>query len=105
LKLAFCSIGITRILKVLERESKIKIFYPKKLMYFWFLGVDLVYQGNGKGSKLLKEIIDLANRNKLPLYLETSTEINLPLYNRNYLQIYNELNFNYPLYMLKKESE
>jgi ribosomal protein S18 acetylase RimI-like enzyme len=89
----------------LDRESKIKKFHPKEFIYLWYVGVEPTDQGKGIGSSLLQDIINLSNKRKLPIYLETSTERNLPLYERFKFEKYQELNFNYTLYLYKKESE
>jgi len=105
LKLTLFSIGITRVSKILERESRIKKYHPEKYMYLWYLGVDPQYQGKGVGSSLLKDIIDLGQKRKLPIYLETSTERNLPLYQRFNFKLYQELDFNSTLFMFKREPD
>ncbi|UII21396.1 hypothetical protein [Fulvivirga ligni] len=43
LQLAIRVIGLSRVFKVLQRESKINSFHPKELnsfFYLWFIGVD-----------------------------------------------------------------
>ena len=105
LTLAFCSVGITRAFKVLDRESKIKKYHPKEFMYLWYIGVIPQEQSKGIGSSLLQEIINLGNQRNLPVYLETSTERNLPLYKRFNFKIYQELIFDYTLYLFKKEPD
>lgn len=102
LKLAVGSIGMSRILKVLSRESKIKKFYPKELMYLWFICVDPLCQGQGIGSKILQFVIEESNKRKLPVYLETSMAKNRPFYERFNFIKYNELSFTYRLYMYKR---
>jgi ribosomal protein S18 acetylase RimI-like enzyme len=56
----------------------------------------------GKGSELLKEIIELSNQNRSSIYLETSVEENLSWYKKFGFEIYQQLEFNYTLYLLKR---
>lgn len=104
-KLASQVIGFRRTLKILERESKIKKNHPKELIYLWFIGVAPETQGKGLGSLLMNEIIKIANSQNLPIYLETSMEQNLPFYERAGFKIFNNIEFDYNLYMLKKEPD
>ena len=102
-KLAFSVIGIDRVGKVLSRESKIKTFHPKEpFSYLWFIGVKPELQNRGKGSELLKEIIEHSERNSRPIYLETSVDRNLPWYKNYGFEIYNTLNLSYTLYLLRR---
>jgi ribosomal protein S18 acetylase RimI-like enzyme len=102
-KLAVSVIGINRIKLVLERETKIKSFHSEKLLtYLWFIGVTPTVQNMGKGSELLKEIIELSNQNRSSIYLETSVEENLSWYKKFGFEIYQQLEFNYTLYLLKR---
>src|SRR5690554_1107220 len=71
-QLAFRAIGWRRIRRVLGRETQIKKVRPKEDMaYLWFIGVDPVRQHAGIGSTLLRQVIDVASRDGLPIYLET----------------------------------
>ena len=104
MKLIFSCIGIKNIKKALTRESKIKQVQPKDLMYYlWFIGVDPEYQNEGIGSNLMNDIIADSDKKKRPVYLETSKLKNLPWYKKFGFQIYNELDFGYNLFFLKRE--
>lgn len=104
LKLIFRAIGLSGINKAMKREALIKEKQPKVPMaYLWFIGVDPQYQHSGIGSKLLKEVIEHAKNQRLPVYLETSTERNLPWYHRSGFQIYDQLVLTYVLHFLKYE--
>jgi GNAT superfamily N-acetyltransferase len=106
IKLIFQAITISGISKTLKRESQIKAIQPKEPMaYLWFIGVNYLFQHEGTGSKLLKEVIDYANKLELSVYLETSTTENLPWYNRFGFQIYSELELGYKLFFLKRHLE
>lgn len=102
-KLALNVIGLTRVLKVLGRESKLKPFYPKALFaYLWFVGVRPESQNRRIGSNLLAELIDRYVKQKRPIYLETSVERNLPWYKNHGFEIYNTLQLTYSLYLLRR---
>jgi ribosomal protein S18 acetylase RimI-like enzyme len=106
LGLIFRAIGIRGIQKTLNREAKIKELQPKeKMAYLWFIGVDITDQHQGIGSQLLKEVVADATLKNLPVYLETSTDRNLPWYERFGFEIYNELKLSYTLFFLKREPD
>lgn len=106
LKLIVQAIGLSGMVKALNREIKIKGKQPKEPMtYLWFIGVDTASQHRGIGSKLLDEIIRSSNGRQLPVYLETSTLENLPWYERFKFKAYDQLDLGYPLYFLKREPD
>ncbi len=103
-KLAFNCIGITRIAKVLKRESLIKKHHPKTPMcYLWFLGVYPDHQKQGIGSKLLKAVIQKSIEERRDIYLETSTLTNIPWYQKFNFKIIKELDLSYRLFILKRD--
>ncbi len=101
--LLFRCIGFLNIGNAISREKNIKKIQPKEPMtYLWFLGVNPSSQHLGIGSKLLQEVIIDSEKKNLPIYLETSAVKNLPWYKRFGFQIYDQLEFNYSLYFLKR---
>jgi ribosomal protein S18 acetylase RimI-like enzyme len=50
--------------------------------YVWLLGVDPASQGRGVGSALLGSLCERANRDREPVYLDTTFERNLVFYQR-----------------------
>lgn len=81
LRLIFQCIGLTNIKKVLKRESLIKSNHPKEnFIHLWYIGVIPTEQGLGKGTRLMKMIIDDARSQNKKIYLETSTERNFKFY-------------------------
>ena len=103
----FNVIGVERLFKVLKREGYIKKFHPKDdYIYLWFLGVFPENQGNGVGSKLLQELIVMANNKNLPIYLETSNPGNLKLYKKFGFSTYHEWNtdfIGFSVWFMKRE--
>lgn len=106
LKLILNSVGIKNIPKVLNREATIKKNYPDdNIAYLWFIGVGPNNQGRGIGSKMLTEIVEQNEKRGREIYLETSTQRNLPWYEKNGFKIYNEItDFGFPFYFLKYSS-
>jgi ribosomal protein S18 acetylase RimI-like enzyme len=103
-KLALSCVGLFNLKKTLAREAKIKNVHPKSLMYYlWFIGVQPGDQHKGLGSSLLKELIARGDQLNRPMYLETSTLINIPWYKKFGFQIYEELDIGYKLFCLKRE--
>lgn len=81
LKLVVECIGITRVFKVLKRESLIKKNHPNfKYVHLWYIGVLPNHQGKGLGGMLMTEIMNNASEKCLPIYLETSAERNFKFY-------------------------
>lgn len=102
-QLALNCIGISRILKVLKRESIIKQNHPAEpFLHLWFIGVLPEFQGRGTGTKLLKILQDKAKVLNLPIYLETSVQKNLKWYTDQNFKIYNTIDFeDHKLYLLR----
>ena len=73
-----------RIKPIQEHNTKVhREFAPGDHWYLQTLGVEPTHQGKGYGSLLMEymlEIID--NTNPLPVFLETSTELNVKFYKR-----------------------
>lgn len=55
---------------------------PMPHYYLFALGVTRAAQGKGVGGRLVAEMLDRADRESLPAYLETQNERNVPLYQR-----------------------
>lgn len=105
LKLAIKGIGISRISKILKRESSIETVQPNEpFLYVWFIGVDPENQGKGEGSMLLKSVLELAKKKNLPVCLETSTERNFRWYENFGFSVYDSSNeFGFPFYFYRKD--
>ncbi|RKR84291.1 acetyltransferase (GNAT) family protein [Mucilaginibacter gracilis] len=98
------AIGLGGIKKAVDREAKIKSKQPNEpIVYLWFIGVAPLYQHQGTGSRLLKQVIAAAKLQNLPVFLETSTERNLPWYKRYGFNEYDSLELGYTLHFLKYE--
>ena len=101
--LAFAATGWQKVYAVLRREARIKALHPQEpFCHLWFVSVAHNSQGRGLGSLLLQELVDCYEAQQLPIYLETSTLRNVPWYERFVFKVYDELNFTYPLYMMRR---
>ncbi|RKR83410.1 acetyltransferase (GNAT) family protein [Mucilaginibacter gracilis] len=104
IKLILKAVGVSGIRKALNQEARIKAKRPKKTMaYLWFIGVSPLYQHQGTGGRLLKEVLGHATGLGLPVYLETSTERNLSWYEKHGFAVYDTLDLGYILHFLKYE--
>jgi len=98
------SMGFSNVKKAMDRESKIKKLQPKELLYYlWFIGVDPEQQQRGIGSTLMNDVIKEGLAKQRTICLETSTSKNIPWYEKFGFKIYNELDFGYRLFFMKKE--
>ena len=103
LKLALSVIGIDRVNSVLKRESLIKNNHPNdSFAYLWFIGVNPVKQNKGIGTAFIQEVIGECEKKRRPIYLETSTQKNIPFYRKFGFEIYQSLDLNYTLYHLRR---
>jgi hypothetical protein len=106
IKLIIQAIGISGIGKTLRREAQIHKIQPNEEMaYLWFIGVDPASQHKGIGSKLLMQIISRFSERNLPLFLETSTQKNIPWYQSFGFSIYNQITLGYSLFFLKRQPD
>ncbi|MCD2422567.1 GNAT family N-acetyltransferase [Niabella pedocola] len=105
LKLAVKATGIRNALKAMKREAALRKLQPDgRLYYLWFIGMRRDAQGRGNGSRLLSGLKQQASNTGRILCLETSALKNVPWYQKNGLEIYNEIDLGYPLYFMKWES-
>lgn len=104
IKLLFNCIGLSNIGKAMKREAAIKKIQPNAPMYYlWFIGVDPDSQGTGIGTQLMNEVIEDSQGQSRPIYLETSTQRNLPWYKKFGFDVYSDLDLSYKLYFLKRD--
>lgn len=96
-------IGLRKLLIVLKKEKDVKSHHPQgDFAHLWYIGVFEKNQGKKIGSTLLKEIIDHYKNEGLSIYLETSTEINIPFYEKNGFQVFSvNKDYGFNFYYLK----
>lgn len=101
--LALFTITIPRIKKILRRENMISMHQPKgAFAHLWFIGTKKKDQGKGKGSFLLKQILQLPTVNKYPVYLETSVPENVKWYQKHGFQIEQVVNTGFDLFIMRR---
>ncbi len=103
LKVAFGVIGMMHIKKALlrERQSKARDEHTP-MAYLWFLGADPKVQGTGVGKKLMIEMMEKEAANGRRVYLETSTLVNIPWYEKLGFEVYKKLDVGYELFFLRR---
>ena len=104
----FNAIGVSRILKILKRESYTKSKRPASgdFLYFWFFGVDPDFQDGNAARDLKEYIFNLSEKENLPIYLETSVEKNKRVYLKFGFEIYHTWKLEeqgLELYFMRKE--
>lgn len=59
--------------------------------YLLALGVEPSLQGRSLGTQLMRPILERCDREGIPAYLESSKEVNVPLYERNGFKVTEEM--------------
>ncbi len=59
--------------------------------YLLALGVEPALQGRSLGTQLMAPVLERCDRERVPAYLESSKEKNVPLYERNGFKVTEEL--------------
>jgi ribosomal protein S18 acetylase RimI-like enzyme len=77
------------VLDLIRFGSNVDAHFPKdrRLWYLQVIGVSPEAQGLGVGSSLLEPAVDLADREQVPCYLETSNPEAVPFYQRSGFEI------------------
>ena len=82
-----------RLLRALRTQLEVERLHPRDCEPHWYLGylgARQDQQGQGLGGRLLREVLDGADRDGVPAYLESSNERNLSLYERNGFRVVGE---------------
>jgi ribosomal protein S18 acetylase RimI-like enzyme len=86
-----------------DRKESMK---GKDFIYLFVIGVSSKHQGKGFGGKLLKSILEMADKEKLHIYLETETEENVNLYEHFGFKTIKKINlpvFNLPFWEMVRQ--
>ena len=83
-KLAFKSVGLSNVPKVLRRQAAIKKHHIKgEYIHPVIMGATSEVRGFGFGARLIKQLFeDRDEKNHLPVIIETTTDENLRMYQR-----------------------
>jgi ribosomal protein S18 acetylase RimI-like enzyme len=83
-----------RLLRALRTQLQVEHLHPGQSQPHWYLGylgARRGRQGQGLGTQLLREVLTGLDTDRVPAYLESSNERNLPLYERNGFRVTGEL--------------
>ncbi len=72
---------MAKVFKPIEEDRK-KHMRDEAFLYLFIIGVASEHQGEGYGRVLLNGVISSAQENRMPVYLETETEMNVRLYEK-----------------------
>ena len=88
----FAATGFRRLPTRFVGMQQVLARHPKEPHYYLqVLGVDPAAQGRGWGSQLLKAGLAVVDRDRMPAYLETMNETNIPFYQRHGFRVTGEL--------------
>ncbi|HME71784.1 MAG TPA: GNAT family N-acetyltransferase [Myxococcota bacterium] len=89
---AFVRIFRRRCLRGLALLNAVEQHHPREPHYYLFaLGTDPVHQGQGVGTALLAPVLATCDMERLPAYLESSNERNVPFYQRSGFRVMREV--------------
>lgn len=83
-----------RLLRALRTQMQIERLHAPQSPPHWYLGylgTRHDRQGQGLGTQMLREVLTRLDTDRVPAYLESSNERNLPLYQRNGFRVVGEL--------------
>lgn len=80
-------------LRAVRTQLQVESLHPKQPehWYLGYLGTRSDSQGQGIGAAMLREVLDGADVNGVPAYLESSNERNLTLYRRHGFEVVDEI--------------
>ncbi len=83
---------LRRIPSVMGGVNAIEKKHPHEPHYYLLaLGVEPDKQGLGIGTQLMRPVLEMCDRDRVPAYLESSKEKNIPLYERNGFHVTEEM--------------
>jgi GNAT superfamily N-acetyltransferase len=83
-----------RLVRALRTQLQIERLHAKQSPPHWYLGylgTRRDRQGQGLGTQMLREVLVNLDTDGVPAYLESSSERNLPLYERNGFRVVGDL--------------
>jgi hypothetical protein len=103
IKLILLSIGLSRVNLFMKYDARVNFFRPNKpFSYLCFMGVNASVKNRGQDASLLEDLIHRSDKEKRPIYLETTWEQKLEWYKKYGFEMFQALDFSYPLYMLRR---
>ncbi len=93
--------------KAMEEEKKNLNIDP--YIYLFTIGVSREFQGKGFGGKLLRAVIEKADTERKPMYLETQNEKNVSLYEKYGFHVVKKINLpdpvNLPMWLMVRDAK
>jgi len=85
--------GIKKVNAISKLEKIVQEGYPKDKPFYYLFVIGTSKKGRGKGlsSILMNTILEQADQNKIPVYLETANVNNVPIYNKKGFKTYREI--------------
>ncbi len=102
--------GLRGLKRISDMEERIAKFYPENInfTYLWILGTDPMEQGKGYGSAILSQALGQYEQDRVPIYLETSSESNARYYQKKQFSLYHSFvldsELGLTMYLLKHDS-
>ncbi|MFX1360010.1 MAG: GNAT family N-acetyltransferase [Promethearchaeota archaeon] len=98
----FLSLKLMKFRKVMEQNIEAIEDVKKNLdigpyIYLFIVGVSQEFQGKGYGGKLLRALVEKADIESKPMYLETQTEKNVSLYEKYGFYVYKKKDLGEPM--------
>ncbi|MHA2181873.1 MAG: GNAT family N-acetyltransferase [Promethearchaeota archaeon] len=98
----FLSLKLMKFRKMMEQNIKAIEEVKKNLdigpyIYLFVVGVQLDFQGKGFGGKMLRAVVEKADIEGKPIYLETQTEKNVSLYEKYGFYVYKKKDLQEPM--------
>ncbi len=93
--------------KAMEEEKKNLNIEP--YIYLFTIGVSREFQGKGFGGKLLRAVIEKADTERKPMYLETQNEKNVSLYEKYGFYVTKKIDLpeplNLPMWLMVRDAK
>ena len=93
--------------KAMEEEKKNLNIDP--YIYLFTIGVSQEFQGKGFGGKLLRAVIEKADTERKPMYLETQNEKNVSLYEKYGFYVVKKIDLpdplNLPMFLMVRDAK
>ncbi len=92
--------------KTIEEEKKNLNLDP--YIYLLIIGVSKEFQGKGYGGKLLRAVVEKAEIERKPIYLETQIESNVKLYEKFGFHVVKKINLpevNLPMWLMIRDAK
>ena len=107
MKISSATKKMAPIFKLIEEEKKNLDIGP--YIHLLIMGVSQEFQGKGFGGKLLRVIVEKAEIERKPMYLETQNEKNVTLYEKYGFYVVKKINLsdpiNLPMWLMVREGK